>query len=74
VTVNDGHSEITFHHDRAGAGAVVVRLTVACVTAGMDEVPATEATVRRYQRVERLSDRVTTIWSDRFPEAVSPHR
>jgi tRNA A-37 threonylcarbamoyl transferase component Bud32/membrane-associated phospholipid phosphatase len=67
VAVNDGHSEITFHHDRAGAGAVVVRLTVACVTTGAHEVPATEATVRRYQRVERHSDRVTTIWYDRFP-------
>ena len=67
VAVNDGHSEITFHHDRAGEAAVVVRLTVACVTAGAHEVPATEATVRRYQRVERLSERVTTTWYDRFP-------
>ena len=67
VAVNNGHSEITFHHDRAGVGAVVVRLTVACATAGTDEVVATEARVRRYRRVERLPGRVTTIWYDRFP-------
>jgi hypothetical protein len=67
VAVNDGHSEVTFDHDRAGVRAVVVRLTAACAPAGADEVPATEATVRRYQRDERLSGRITTIWYDRFP-------
>ena len=67
VAVNDGHSEVAFDHDRAGVRAVVVRLTAACAPAGADEVPATEATVRRYQRDERLSGRITTIWYDRFP-------
>jgi tRNA A-37 threonylcarbamoyl transferase component Bud32/membrane-associated phospholipid phosphatase len=67
VAVKDGRSDVTFDHDRAGAGAVVVRLTVACAPAGADEVPATEATVRRYRRVERHSGRVTTMWYDRFP-------
>jgi len=67
VAVNAGHSEVAFDHDRAGVRAVVVRLTVACAPVGADEVPATKATVQRYQRVERLSGRITTIWYDRFP-------
>jgi hypothetical protein len=67
VAVNDGHSAVTFDHDRAGAGAVVVRLTIACRPARANEVPATEATVRRYQRVEHHSGRITTSWYDRFP-------
>jgi hypothetical protein len=67
VGVNDGRSEVTFDHDRAGLSAVVVRLTVACAPVGAKEVPATEAMVRRYERVERHSGRITTIWYDRFP-------
>jgi hypothetical protein len=67
VTVNDGRSVMSFDHDRAGYAAAVVRLAAACTTLGAHEVPAPEATVRRYQRAERVADRVTTIWYDRFP-------
>ena len=67
VTVNDGRSVMTFNHDRAGDSAAVVRLAATCTTDGASEVPATEATVRRYQHVERLADKVTTTWYDRFP-------
>jgi hypothetical protein len=67
VTVNDGRSEMFFDNDRAGFDAAVVRLAATCTTRGAHEVPATEATVRRYQRVERRANTVTTIWYDRFP-------
>jgi hypothetical protein len=55
VAVNDGRSVITLDHDRAGKGAVVVRLATACDPAGAVEVPSQEPGVRRAARVERLA-------------------
>ena len=68
VTVNDGRSVMTFDHDRAGYSAAVVRLAATCTIDGAGEVPGPRppGTVRRYQRVERLTDKVITTWYDRF--------
>ncbi len=67
VAVNDGRSVVTLDHDRAGVGAVVVRLTAACDTSGAVEVPAANPGVRAWQRVERLAGGYTATWYDRFP-------
>jgi hypothetical protein len=67
VTVNDGRSVLTFDHDRAGAGAMVVRLTGACDTAGAEKRPAALPTVQRFERLERSRSEVFAIWYDRFP-------
>jgi tRNA A-37 threonylcarbamoyl transferase component Bud32 len=53
VTVVSGRSELTFDHDRAGAGALVVTLTAACDPGGADETDADQPEVRSYQRVAR---------------------
>jgi len=66
VTVNDGRSVLTLDHDRAGPKAVVVRLTAACDTAGAQERPAAEPTVRRFERQERAGGESTATWYDRF--------
>jgi membrane-associated phospholipid phosphatase len=67
VTVNDGRSVLTFDHDRAGAAALVVRLTAACDPAGAEERPAAEPTVQRFERLERDRDESDATWYDRFP-------
>ena len=43
VAVNNGRSVVTLNHDRAGTGAVEVRLTAACDPAGAVEVPSAPA-------------------------------
>jgi len=67
VAVNDGRSVISLDNDRAGDGAMVVRLTAACDPAGATRVPAERAGVRRYQRIEQLTPRFTTTRFDVFP-------
>jgi hypothetical protein len=67
VTVNDGRSVLTLDHDRAGAGAMVVRLTGACAAARAEERPGPEPAVRRMERLERSRSQVTATWYDRFP-------
>jgi hypothetical protein len=66
VTVNDGRSVLTFDHDRAGSAAAVVRLTATCDTAGAQERPGAEPTLRRFERLERDDDESTATWYDRF--------
>jgi tRNA A-37 threonylcarbamoyl transferase component Bud32/membrane-associated phospholipid phosphatase len=54
VTVNNGRSVITMDHDRAGKGAVVVRLTAAaCDLARAKEVTSEQRGADRYWRVDR---------------------
>jgi hypothetical protein len=55
VAVNNGRSVLTLDNDRAGIGAVEVRLTAACDPAGASEAPSAPAGVRRYQRTERTT-------------------
>jgi tRNA A-37 threonylcarbamoyl transferase component Bud32/membrane-associated phospholipid phosphatase len=67
VTVNDGRSVLTLDHDRAGAAALVVRLTPACVPGGAVEGPSATTGVRHYQRIESRSGEFTATWYDQFP-------
>jgi tRNA A-37 threonylcarbamoyl transferase component Bud32 len=67
VTVNDGRSVITVDHDRAGARAVVVRLTAACDLAGAVEVTSEQPGARRYLRMERNAAGVSATRSYVFP-------
>jgi hypothetical protein len=67
VTVNDGRSVLTLDHDRAGAGALVVRLTAACVPSGAAEGPSANAGVRHYQQIESRTDEFAATWYDQFP-------
>ena len=66
VTVNDGRSVLTLDHDRAGAGAAVVRLTATCELAGAVETPSPVPGVRRYQRIDRSTSVFGATWHDRF--------
>ena len=67
VTVNDGRSVLTLDHDRAGAAALVVRLTAACTPAGAVEGPSATAGVRHYQGFESNTGQFTATWYDQFP-------
>jgi tRNA A-37 threonylcarbamoyl transferase component Bud32 len=74
VTVNDGRSVLTFDHDRAGAGAVVVRLTASCDTTGTVQTPSPGPGVRRSQRVDRAAGPFAATWYDRFPGGCVTYR
>jgi tRNA A-37 threonylcarbamoyl transferase component Bud32 len=74
VAVNDGRSIITFDHDRAGAAAVVVRMTAACDPADAVKTPAPEPGVRRSVREERLAGAFTETWYDQFPGGCVTYR
>jgi membrane-associated phospholipid phosphatase len=67
VTVNDGRSVLSFDHDRAGPGAMVVRLTAACTPSGAVQGPSGTAGVRHYQGIESRSGEFTATWYDQFP-------
>jgi tRNA A-37 threonylcarbamoyl transferase component Bud32 len=67
VTVNDDRSVITLDHDRAGAGALAVRLTAACDPSGAAEGPSANTGVRHYQRIESRTGQFTATWYDQFP-------
>jgi tRNA A-37 threonylcarbamoyl transferase component Bud32/membrane-associated phospholipid phosphatase len=67
VTVNDGRSVIRLHHDRAGPGVLVLRLTATCDTRGATPVPSSQPQVRRYQRIQRQAPRLEATRFDLFP-------
>ena len=67
VAVNNGRSVLTLDHDRAGAAALVVRLTAACDPSGAAEGPSPTEGVRHYQRIESLTGQFTATWYDQFP-------
>jgi hypothetical protein len=67
VTVNDGRSVLTLDHDRAGAAALVVRLTAGCDPGGAVEGPSATSGVRHYQGIESRSGEFAATWYDRFP-------
>jgi tRNA A-37 threonylcarbamoyl transferase component Bud32 len=69
VTVNDGRTVITLDHDRAGAAALVVRLTAGCAPSGAAEGPSAFPGVRHYQRIESPTGQFTATWYDLFPGA-----
>jgi tRNA A-37 threonylcarbamoyl transferase component Bud32 len=67
IAVNNGRSVITLNHDRAGKGALVLRLTAACDWAGAVQVPSPIAGVWRYQRTQAHPGQFSTTWYDLFP-------
>jgi hypothetical protein len=67
VTVNDGRSVLTLNHDRAGDGALVVRLTAACAPGGAVEGPSATEGVRHSQRTESRAGGFSATWYDQFP-------
>jgi tRNA A-37 threonylcarbamoyl transferase component Bud32 len=67
VAVNNGRSVITLDHDRAGSGAVVVRLTAVCDTAGTVQTPSPTPGVARSQWVGQSTSVFGATWYDRFP-------
>jgi tRNA A-37 threonylcarbamoyl transferase component Bud32 len=67
MTVNDGRSVLTLNHDRAGDGALVVRLTAACDPGGAVEGPSPTQGVRHSQRTESRAGGFSATWYDQFP-------
>ena len=67
VAVNNGRSVITLNHDRAGAAALVVRMTASCAPGGAVEGPSQTRGVRHYQQIESRSGEFTATWYDQFP-------
>jgi hypothetical protein len=67
VAVNDGRSVLTLDHDRAGAAALVVRLTAACDPNGAVEGPSPTEGVRHLQRIESSTGQFIATWYDQFP-------
>src|SRR5215216_2999134 len=67
VAVNNGRSVITLDHDRAGSGAMVVRLTASCDLAGATEVTSEQAGARRYLRMDRNSTEFSATRAYTFP-------
>ncbi|HEY2959963.1 MAG TPA: phosphatase PAP2 family protein [Actinomycetota bacterium] len=74
VAVNDGRTVVILDHDRAGKGAVVVRLTAACDATGAVETPSPAPGVRRDQLVESLAGEFSATWYDRFPGGCVTYR
>jgi len=66
VSANSGRSVLTLDHDRAGMGAVVAELTAGCDPGDAGEIEASLPDVRRYQRMEPTSPRVTIVRFDVF--------
>jgi tRNA A-37 threonylcarbamoyl transferase component Bud32/membrane-associated phospholipid phosphatase len=67
VAVNNGRSVITLDHDRAGAAALVVRLSAACDPSGAAEGPSATPGVRHYQQLQSPTGEFTATWYDQFP-------
>jgi tRNA A-37 threonylcarbamoyl transferase component Bud32 len=67
VAVNDGRSTLTLNHDRAGDGALVVRLAATCDPGAAVEGPSPTQGVRHFQRIESSSGEFMATWYDRFP-------
>jgi tRNA A-37 threonylcarbamoyl transferase component Bud32 len=67
VAVNSGQSVITLDNDRAGTGAMVVRLSAGCDPAGATQIVSDQRTVRRYQRTESLTPTFSATRFDVFP-------
>jgi hypothetical protein len=67
VAVNNGRSLITLNHDRAGAAALVVRLTANCDPGRAAEGPSATPGVRHYQLIQSPTGQFTATWYDQFP-------
>jgi hypothetical protein len=66
VTVNDRRSVLTFDSDRAGTGAMIVRLTAGCASGRGTEVASDHPGVRRYMLIEQQAPRFVATRYDVF--------
>src|SRR6266542_879777 len=66
VTVNDLRSVLTFDSDRAGNGAMIVRLTAGCAIGRGTEVASDHPGVRRYMLIEQQAPRFVATRYDVF--------
>jgi hypothetical protein len=66
VAVNDGRTEVSLQHDRAGE-AMVARLTAGCDVGQAVEQASGQTGVRRYQLVERQAPDFSAVRFDVFP-------
>ena len=66
VTVNDRRSVLTFDSDRAGNGAMIVRLTAGCAIGRGTEVASDHPGVRRYMLIEQQAPRFVATRYDVF--------
>ncbi len=66
VTVNDGRSVLTLANDRAGPGAMVVRLSSGCDVQGATRVPSDQSGARQFMRIDRLAPRFAATRFDVF--------
>jgi tRNA A-37 threonylcarbamoyl transferase component Bud32/membrane-associated phospholipid phosphatase len=66
VTVNDGRSVLTLDNDRAGTGAMVVRLSAGCDIGGAIQVSSDQPGGRRYTRIESLAPQFSATRLDVF--------
>jgi tRNA A-37 threonylcarbamoyl transferase component Bud32 len=67
VTVNNGRSVIPLNHDRAGTGALVLRLTAHCDPPGATQITSNQPQVRSYQRIDRQTPGFEATRFDLFP-------
>ena len=67
VTVNNGRSVLSLNHDRAGTGALVLRLTAHCDPQGAIQITSDQPQVRSYQRIDRQTPGFEATRFDRFP-------
>src|SRR5215208_4357232 len=66
VTVNNGRSVLTLNHDRAGMGAMVVRLAATCDPAGASPVLSDQPGVRRLMLIQALAPMSSATRFDMF--------
>jgi tRNA A-37 threonylcarbamoyl transferase component Bud32 len=67
VTVNNGRSVLTLDNDRAGMGAMVVRLAATCDPAGASPVLSDQPGVRRLMLIHDLAPMFSATRFDVFP-------
>ncbi len=67
VTVNNGRSVLTLDNDRAGMGAMVVRLAATCDPAGASPVLSDQPGTRRLMLIHDLGPMFTATRFDVFP-------
>jgi hypothetical protein len=67
VTVNNGRSVLTLDNDRAGMGAMVVRLAATCDPAGASPVLSDQPGVRRLMLIQDLAPMFSATRFDVFP-------
>jgi hypothetical protein len=66
VTVNNGRSVLTLDNDRAGMGAMVVRLAATCDPAGASQVLSDQPGARRLMLIQDLAPRFSATRFDVF--------